>query len=118
MRIAVASDGLEVSKLAGACSSYTCYTVDRGVVTSCQNTPNPCLSAELTADYLQKLGVDVLISQNIEPELKKKLKRRGIEVVTDAKGPAKKAAEDFLVRFFSGDDGSSRDEDSRTATFA
>ena len=43
MRIAVASNGLDVSTHGGRCTDYTCYTVTRGVIAQCQNFPNPCL---------------------------------------------------------------------------
>lgn len=103
MRIAVASDGLGVSLHGSRCASYTCYTVVLGVITSCQNTPNPCLSAELTADYLKKLGVDVFVTSTIDRDSRRAFERRGIEIYTGATGSTRDAVDAYLTRFFSGE---------------
>ena len=110
MRIAVASDGLDVSKHGSRCASYTCYTVDRGIITACQNTPNPCLALPLNANYLQRLGVDVYIARKVEPQLRELLEDLGIDVIEGARGSTRDAAEAYLARLFSGSD-LSADED-------
>ena len=56
MRIAVASEGLNVSPSFGQCSSFTCYTIDRGMIVECQNTPNPRLPLRQLASMLGKQG--------------------------------------------------------------
>ena len=40
MRIAVASQGLDVASKVLRCASYMCYRVDRGMIVDCQNMPN------------------------------------------------------------------------------
>ena len=37
MRIAVASEGLEVAPRFRQCASYMCYRVERGIIVECQN---------------------------------------------------------------------------------
>lgn len=111
MKIAVASDGLDVSLHGSRCASYTCYTVERGVIRTCQNTPNPCLAPEFAAKYLRDLGIDVFIATEVDPETKKALKHEGIEVAKSSPGPTKKAVEAYLTRLFSGEDPASDEND-------
>ncbi len=110
MRIAVASDGLDVSLHGDRCESYTCYTVDRGIITQCQNTPNPCLPPNLTADLLKQLGVSVFVVHVLDPKFRGAFERAGIDVVTGAFGSAHRAVEDCLASMLLGDDGSLDDE--------
>ena len=104
MRIAVAGDGLDVSLHSSGCASYMCYTIVRGIITSCQNTPNPGFIPDLAADYLTKLGVDVFIVHDIDPNARRAFQKRGIEVVEGASGPAREAVDAYLARLFAGDD--------------
>ncbi len=99
MRIAVASDDLNVSANVGRCTSYMCYTVDRGVITQCQNFPNPCLPPASTATLLHNLGVDLLLSTSLEEPVHRALQEGGVEVVTGATGTARSAVESYLVRW-------------------
>ena len=61
MRIAVASEGLEVAPRFRQCASYMCYRVDRGIIVECQNLPNPGLAAPKLVALLVEMGVDTLI---------------------------------------------------------
>ena len=47
MRIAVASQGLDVASKVLRCASYMCYRVDRGMIVDCQNMPNLSLPPSL-----------------------------------------------------------------------
>lgn len=111
MRIAVASDGLDVSLHGSRCASYTCYTVERGIITTCQNTPNPCLAPEFAAQYLKDLGVDVFLATDIDPEMRTALKHRGIETAKASSGSTKRAVEKYLSRLFNGEDPSTDESD-------
>lgn len=104
MKIAVASDGLDVSLHGGRCTSYMCYTVERGIITECQNTPNSGLSPLRTADFLKKLGVDVFMTYRVEPRFAAAVEAAGIESVTGASGSARQAVEDYIAHMFIGDD--------------
>lgn len=104
MRIAVTSDELNVSTSLGRCASYTCYTVDRGIITQCQNFPNPNLPPTPTAHLLQNLGVDLVISNTIESNIEKALIDGGLEVIKGATGTARDAVNTYLSNFLSGKD--------------
>ena len=104
MRIAVASDGLDVSLHGNRCESYMCYTVERGILRECQNTPNPCLSPELTAELFKQIGVSVFIVHVLDPSFREAFESAGIEVVTGSSGPTNRAVERFLATLFLGAD--------------
>ncbi|NGM17401.1 dinitrogenase iron-molybdenum cofactor biosynthesis protein [Eggerthellaceae bacterium zg-887] len=99
MRIAVASDDLNVSTNVGRCTSYMCYTVDRGVITQCQNFPNPCLPPVSTAALLHNLGVDLLLSYSLDESVRRVLQEGGVEVVTGVTGTARGAVESYLAHW-------------------
>ena len=104
MRIAVASDGLDVSLHGDRCESYMCYTVERGIITECQNTPNPCLPPNLTADLLKKLGVNVFVVHVLDPKFRSAFEHAGIDVAVGAFGSTYRAVESYLASLFMGDD--------------
>lgn len=104
MRIAVASDGLDVSLHGNRCESYMCYTVDRGIITECQNTPNPCLSPKLTADLFKQLDVNVFIVHVLDPSFRSAFESAGIDVVAGAFGSTHRATENYLASMFMGND--------------
>ena len=96
MRIAVASEGLEVSPHAGHCSSFMCYTVTRGVITECQNLPNPGVPGATMAELFQDVGVDVLVCGGIDMDMANAFCHAGIEVVAGAAGSVRRVAESYL----------------------
>ena len=110
MRIAVASDGLDVSLHGNRCESYMCYTVDRGIITECQNTPNPCFPPKPTAELFKQLGVSVFIVHVLDPAFRAAFEAAGIDVVTDSFGSTHRAVESYLASMFLGDDPSSDDD--------
>ena len=112
MRIAVASEGLNVSPYFG---SFTCYTIDRGMIVECQNTPNPRLPLRQLASMLGDLDVRVLIAGCVEREAADALGIEGIEVIPNASGTARKAAEAYLARTLAGDGEWHGDEEARPA---
>lgn len=102
MRIAVASDGLNVSMHSGRCASYMCYTVERGVITECQNLPNPCLPPAATAELLASLGIDLFFANTIDPNIERELEKANIEVVVGMDGSARESVEQFITDMMNG----------------
>lgn len=96
MIIAIASDGLDVSRHFGRCSSYGCYTVEDGAVVGFQNMPNLSRPCSEMAPLLREVDVDVLIAGNIGAAAKEAFDRAGIEVVTGASGSVRDALEAYL----------------------
>lgn len=102
MRIAVASEGLDVAPFFSATKSYMCYTVKRGIITDCQNMPNPKLSLEDLVALFLELGIDVLIVGRIEYAIASRLCRAGVEVVAGANGHAADVARSYLTKTLTG----------------
>ncbi|HIS39679.1 MAG TPA: hypothetical protein IAC12_02385 [Candidatus Aphodovivens avistercoris] len=102
MRIAVASDGLDVASYFGAASSFMCYTVTRGIITECQNLPNPHLAIDGLIKLFHEVGVDILIVGRIEYDVANVLCHGGIEVVAGAQGNAADVARAYLSKTLTG----------------
>lgn len=104
MRIAVASEGLDVSPHFEHCISFTIYSIDRGVIAECQNMPNPQLTTDRLAQLLSDLDVDVLIVGCVEQKVVAKLQATDLELVYEVMGTARAATEAFLARTLIGTD--------------
>lgn len=102
MRIAVASEGLNVSPYFNAADSFMCYTVKRGVITECQNMPHPKLPLDKLIELFHDVGIDVLIVGRIEYSIANRLCRDGIEVVAGANGNAADIARAYLSKTLTG----------------
>lgn len=96
MKITVACEGLGVSPHAVHCASFMCYTVNRGIITDCQNLPNPGLPAEETVTLLKEMGIDTIITGGIDIDFANMLCHSGVEVVAGVEGTAKEVAEAYL----------------------
>ena len=104
MRIAVASEGLEVAPFFGHCASFMCYKVERGVITECQNMPNPRMPASRLAPLLRDLGVTTLIVGTIERDAADAFRTVDIDVVPNRRGAVRDEAEAYLARTLIGGD--------------
>lgn len=104
MRIAVASEGLEVSPHFASYSSLMCYTVNRGVIVECQNMPNPGLPMNKLVPLLSELGISTFIVGAIEYDVANQLCGADIEVVAGARGSARVVVEAYLSRTLIGTD--------------
>lgn len=104
MRIAVASQGLDVASKVLRCASYMCYRVDRGMIVDCQNMPNLSLPPAQLATLMKDLGVTVMLAQTVEPSARAALEQAGIEVETGSTGTASRAARTYLAHTLAGRD--------------
>lgn len=104
MRIAVASKGLDVAPRFEFAESYTCYTVDRGIIADCQNVPAPRASFTEIAELLLKLDVSAIIVGAIPIDIANVFCRASIEVVAGASGSAREVVEQYLTRTLIGVD--------------
>lgn len=111
MRIAVASEGLEVSPYFRHCASFTCYKIERGIIVECQNMPNPHQSVEQLVSMLSELEVHALITGVIECATVDALHAVDIEVAANRSGSAREAAEQYLAHTLIGTDEWHGDED-------
>lgn len=104
MRIAVASQGLDVAARFEQCESYMCYTVDHGIITECQNMPNLGLPYQELANLLNDLGVCTLIVGAIPFDIAHVFCAAEIEVVAGAQGSARTVVERYLTKTLIGVD--------------
>lgn len=111
MRIAVASEGLGVSPYFGHCASFTCYKIECGIITECQNMPNPRQSPGQLAAVLHELDVAALITGIIERDAGEALQAADIEVVANQTGSARDAAQAYLAHTLIGADEWHNDEE-------
>ncbi|MEG0072677.1 MAG: NifB/NifX family molybdenum-iron cluster-binding protein [Raoultibacter sp.] len=96
MKIAVASEGLDVSHHFGHCLNYNYFTVADGAVVDCQNMPSPGHLCGSMAPLMKELEVGALITGGIGAGAKNAFDAHGITVITGASGNARQAVEDYL----------------------
>ncbi len=104
MRIAVASKGLEVSLHFERTLSFTCYQVDYGVFTACQNMTNPQISLPELVSLFSSLGVDALIANSIDIDARLAFERAGIDFYKTEHLSPREAAQSYLANILSGAD--------------
>ena len=104
MRVAVASEGLEVAPRFRQCASYMCYRVERGIIVECQNLPNPGLAAPKLVALLVEMGVDTLIVGAIDYDVANVFCHAGVEVIAGAHGSAREVVQAYLTRTLTGVD--------------
>lgn len=107
MRIAVASEGLCVSPHFACCTSFTFYKIRHGVITECQNMPNPLLTMQNLTSLFQDFDVQVLITGAIDKSSADFIEQANIEVVSSVTGTARDATKLYLNQTLAG---SSEDE--------
>lgn len=97
MRIAVACDGLDISAHAAQCEGFLCYTVERGIITSCRNLPNMMDTSLEAAELVCGMGIDTIIANGIDMDMAEVLCAAGIEVVPGAQGTPREAVDAYLA---------------------
>ena len=98
MRIAVASDGLDVAQHFSQCLNFNYYTTQSYQIIDSQNIPAQGLSAEEYAQLMEGIGIDALIGNNISPDAQEAFSLRGIDIVSPASGRAIDAAAAYIDR--------------------
>lgn len=105
MKVAVACEGEGmVSSKPGHCSSFVCYTIDKGVVTDCRNLPVFDNTPRKAAGVLRTLHLDTLIAAGIDDELSRDLLDGHIEVVLSGAGDVREELEGYLNGLMSGEE--------------
>lgn len=96
MRIAVACDGLNVAAQAAGCASYTCYSVNHGIISGCCNVPNMGITVFESIDVLSQTDTDVLVAGSFDADTAAALEAAGIEAAATALVSPKEAAGAYL----------------------
>ena len=96
MIISVASDGRSVSQHFGHCEGFTLFTVQEDRITDSKFVQNPGHRPGFLPNYLNDLGVKVIISGGMGGGAIEIFNEKEIEVVTGAAGDAEKAVRMYL----------------------
>lgn len=96
MRIAVASEGLDVCPHFNCCTNFNYYKVEDGHLVDSRNLPSQGHLCGSQANFLRQIEVKVLICGAISPSEEKSIEQAGIQVVPGASGRAIEAAQSFL----------------------
>lgn len=86
MKIAVASEGRSVAQHFGHCEGFNVFTVQNGEITGNKFVQNPGHRPGFLPNYLNDMGVNVIISGGMGGGAIDIFNEKGIEVVTGAAG--------------------------------
>ncbi|MGI6607228.1 MAG: NifB/NifX family molybdenum-iron cluster-binding protein [Peptococcia bacterium] len=96
MRIAIASENEMVTEHFGHCSNFNIFEADKGQITKSESIPNPGHRPGFLPNFLNDMGVNVIISGGMGGGAIEIFNEKGIEVIVGASGNAKAVAEAYL----------------------
>lgn len=86
MKIAIASEGGAVAGHFGHCEGFQIYNLENGVLTKREHVPNPGHRPGFLPNYLNDLGVNVIISGGMGQGAIDIFNEKQIEVIVGAQG--------------------------------
>ena len=98
MRIAVSTEGSEVSAHFGRCSQFTLFDVEDGKVTGKEIVENPGHQPGFLPRFLSEMGVTHIIAGGMGPRAQGFFSQYQIETIVGATGPVEKVIQDFLAK--------------------
>lgn len=96
MKIAVASQGGMVTEHFGYCENFNIFEADNNQIIKSESIPNPGHKPGFLPNFLNDMGVNVIISGGMGGSAVEIFNSKGIEVITGANGSAKAASEQYL----------------------
>jgi predicted Fe-Mo cluster-binding NifX family protein len=96
MRIAVSTEGSEVSAHFGRCDTYTIFDVEDGKVVEKKTVANPGHSPGFLPKYLSEMGVTHIIAGGMGPRAQGFFSQYHIETIVGATGPVDEVIQQFL----------------------
>lgn len=96
MRIAVASEGLDVSSHFSCCTNFNYYKVENGTLADSRNLPSQGHLCGSQANFLRQIDVKVLLCGSISERDIESMNAAGITVVPGVSGRAIDAAFAYL----------------------
>jgi len=96
MKIAVASEGNMVTEHFGHCVNFNIFEAEGTAITKSESIENPGHRPGFLPNFLNDLGVNVIISGGMGGGAIEIFNEKGIEVILGAGGDAKAAAEAYL----------------------
>jgi predicted Fe-Mo cluster-binding NifX family protein len=95
-KIAVASENQMVTEHFGHCSNFNIFEVENKQIVKSESIPNPGHRPGFLPNYLNEMGVNVVISGGMGGGAIDIFNQKGIEVVLGVSGNAKVVAESYL----------------------
>ena len=96
MKIAVASEKEMVAEHFGYCQSFNIFETENNHILKSESIPNPGHKPGFLPNFLNDMGVKVIIAGGMGGSAIDLFNGKDIEVITGAKGQAKAAAEQYL----------------------
>jgi len=96
MKIAVASEKEMVTEHFGHCINFNIFEAENGVITKAKSVGNPGHRPGFLPNFLNDMGVNVVISGGMGGGAIDIFNEKNIEVIVGASGDAKEAAEAYL----------------------
>lgn len=97
MKIAVASDQNNVAGHFGHCETFNIIDVENGAISRVEAVPNPGHKPGFLPNFLNDMGVNVIISGGMGGGAIDIFNEKGIEVIVGATGDAKEAAKAYIA---------------------
>jgi predicted Fe-Mo cluster-binding NifX family protein len=96
MKIAVASENDMVTEHFGHCTNFNIFEAEGNKILKSESIPNPGHRPGFLPNFLNDMGVKVVISGGMGRGAIDIFDEKGIEVITGASGKAKEVAEAYL----------------------
>lgn len=96
LKIAVASENDIVTEHFGYCANFNIYEVENNQIVKSESIPNPGHKRGFLPNFLNDLGVNVIISGGMGGGALEIFNEKGIEVIIGVSGLAKTAVEKYL----------------------
>lgn len=96
LKIAVASEGKSVTEHFGHCEIFNIFEAENNQIINSQSVNNPGHRPGFLPNFLNDMGVNVIISGGMGGGAIEIFNEKGIEVITGAKGDALEAANSYL----------------------
>ncbi len=96
IKIAVASENEMVTEHFGHCINFNIYDAENNQIVKSESIPNPGHKPGFLPNYLNDVGVNVIISGGMGGGAIDIFNEKGIEVIVGARGKAEAAAKAYL----------------------
>jgi len=96
MKIAVASEGTMVTGHFGHCENFNIFDVSDNKIIAESSVANPGHKPGFLPNFLNEMGVNVIISGGMGGGAVEIFNEKGIEVITGATGSAKNATQKYI----------------------
>ena len=96
MKIAVASEGKMVTEHFGHCESFNIFDIENNQIIKSESIPNPGHKPGFLPNFLNDMGVKVIISGGMGGGAVEIFNDKNIEVITGASGIAEESVKRYL----------------------